>query len=521
MNASPVSGKDRLLGFGAVLALLLFLSSGTAAADAAGPDRDPGDYPIVDTGQTLCYDDIDEIVPPSEGAPYHGQDAQYDGRQPSYVDNGDGTVTDLVTGLMWQQDHGTTYTFDEAVANAETFELAGYDDWRLPSIKELYSLIDFSGIDPSGWNGNDPSELTPFIDTAYFGFEYGDPDSRRIIDAQYWSSTEYDGTTIAGAETAFGVNFADGRIKGYPSEPVGPPGQQFEKESYVRHVRGNPEYGENLLVDNGDGTITDTATALMWMQDDSGVGYDWEDALDYAESLFYAGHNDWRLPNAKELQSIVDYTRGPQSSGTAAIDPLFNVTPITDEGGGTNYPFYWTSTTHASWVDPPGEWGAYVAFGEALGYMPPTGELMDVHGAGAQRSDPKSGDPANWPDGHGPQGDVVRIYNYVRCVRDTGGTGVDGESHSSVSLTPSPNPFSDSTVLSLRLPDGGASATCVIYDVGGRVVTTLTETADPGGNARFEWDGTSRDGDRVATGIYFASVETPTIESRARLVMLR
>jgi hypothetical protein len=43
---------------------------------------------------------------------------------------------------------------------------------------------------------------------------------------------------------------------------------------------------------------------------------------------------------------------------------------------------------------------------------------MDVHGAGAQRSDPKNGDPGDYPYGHGPQGDVVRIYNYVRCVRD-------------------------------------------------------------------------------------------------------
>ncbi len=42
---------------------------------------------------------------------------------------------------------------------------------------------------------------------------------------------------------------------------------------------------------------------------------------------------------------------------------------------------------------------------------------MDVHGAGAQRSDPKVGDPDNWPEGRGPQGDVIRIYNHVRCVR--------------------------------------------------------------------------------------------------------
>ena len=42
---------------------------------------------------------------------------------------------------------------------------------------------------------------------------------------------------------------------------------------------------------------------------------------------------------------------------------------------------------------------------------------IDVHGAGAQRSDPKEGDPGDYPEGNGPQGDAIRIYNYVRCVR--------------------------------------------------------------------------------------------------------
>ena len=53
-------------------------------------------------------------------------------------------------------------------------------------------------------------------------------------------------------------------------------------------------------------------------------------------------------------------------------------------------------------------------------FPPGRGEfhLLDVHGAGAQRSDPKAGDPAAFPHGRGPQGDVIRIYNYVRCVRD-------------------------------------------------------------------------------------------------------
>jgi hypothetical protein len=48
------------------------------------------------------------------------------------------------------------------------------------------------------------------------------------------------------------------------------------------------------------------------------------------------------------------------------------------------------------------------------------GQWMDVHGAGAQRSDPKVGDTADWPQGHGPQGDAIRIENFVRLVRDAG-----------------------------------------------------------------------------------------------------
>ena len=58
----------------------------------------------------------------------------------------------------------------------------------------------------------------------------------------------------------------------------------------------------------------------------------------------------------------------------------------------------------------------YVAFGEAQGKMNNT--LMDVHGAGCQRSDPKSGNAGEYPQFFGPQGDVRYVYNYVRCVRN-------------------------------------------------------------------------------------------------------
>ena len=360
-------------------------------------------YVIVDTGQNICFDNSQEISCPNSGETYYGQDAQYFGNHPSYQNNGDGTITDLNTGLMWQKDPGDKITYNEAVSGVDSFNLAGYSDWRLPSIKELYSLIDFRGTYPSA---GVTSGMTPFIDTDYFDFEYGNPDAGdRIIDSQWTTSSVYESTVMNDQEGFFGVNFADGRIKCYPTSD--------HKLYFTIYVRGN-SYGLNDFIDNGDGTVTDVSTGLMWQKNDNGEGVLWEDALVYSENLELEGYTDWRLPNAKELQSIVDYTRCPDTTDSAAINPIFEISSITNEGGEKDYPFYWTSTTHISYPNN-GEAAVYIAFGRALGYW--SGQWTDVHGAGAQRSDPKTGNPDDYPHGRGPQGDAVRIYNYVRCVR--------------------------------------------------------------------------------------------------------
>ena len=270
-------------------------------------------YAIVDTGQTACYDDSDELVNyPAHGEVFYGQDAQYDGSQPSYTDNGDGTVTDNVTGLMWQQrpdtdgdgdiDAADKLTYTEAVAGAIAITLGGNSDWRLPTIKELYSLSDFSGVDPSGYEGDDTAGLVPFIDTTYFDFAYGDTSAgERIIDSQYASSNLYVDERAGGL--LFGVNFADGRIKGYGLTLFG-----FDKTFFVIYVRGNTDYGENDFADNGDGTIIDIATGLMWAQDDSGSdspdGLDWEEALAWVKEK-NAEKNDKCLPHIY-MQQIKD-----------------------------------------------------------------------------------------------------------------------------------------------------------------------------------------------------------------------
>ncbi len=399
-----------------------------AAAGGAGLESScyAADYPIVDTRQERSYDNSREVAYPKSGQAFFGQDAQYNGNQPSYQDNKDGTITDLVTRLMWQQNPGAKKTYQQAAAGASACRVGGHDDWRLPTIKELYSLILFNGIDPDQ-RSNDPSKLKPFIDTTYFKFQYGNTDrGERIIDSQFATSTKYVSTTMRGNETLFGVNFADGRIKGYP---INHPGRRRGgvKVYYVLYVRDNKGYGKNAYKDNGDSTVTDRATGLTWMKVDSGhlkAGQNkdgklnWEQALKWAEDLEYAGHSDWRLPNIKELQSIVDYSRSPDTTQSAAIDHVFSVTPIRDAQGKINYPFYWSGTTHVRGYG--GAAAAYVAFGRSQGWMSDFRgryNLLDVHGAGSQRSDPKAGDPSRYPRGRGPQGDVINIYNFVRPVR--------------------------------------------------------------------------------------------------------
>ncbi len=387
-------------------------------------------YSIVDTDQTVCYNSSTGSTETCSS----GTDADYSGNQPSYTLNSNGlTVTDNVTGLVWTQstdingdsvvDYDDKLSQSDAVSYCDTLILSGRSDWRLPNIKEAYSLILFSGEDASSYSGTDTSGLVLFIDDNYFDRAFGEPDPSipevqrdRIIDGQYASTTLYTSTTMNNNDTMFGVNYVDGRIKGYPT---------LTKEYYVRCVAGNTSYGVNDFTDNSDSTVSDNATGLMWQQDDTS-STDWEDAISTCEAATTASYTDWRLPNVKELQSIVDYSLSPDINSTAAIDPVFNATSFTNEEGITDWAYYWASTTHVDY-NGDGSNATYVSFGRALGYM--FSSILDVHGAGSQRSNDKldvSTEPgaSSATDGNGlfyykgPQGDILREDNKVRCVRD-------------------------------------------------------------------------------------------------------
>ena len=385
-----------------ILCLIFLLSSCLSIKKKDNKPNNDIHFVLSDTGQNKFYNNEGDIIDrPNEDQEYYGQDAQYIGIASAFKDNEDGTITDLNTGLMWQKTPDfNRHNFYDAFDYVDNLEIGGHTDWRMPTIKELYSLLNSNGeLFPE-----DLDKSKPYIDTDYFDFEY---EKRMPFAGQYWSSTKYVKGPIQNIqiEGAFGFNFADGHIKAYET------GLYYNGEDgvrnpgcFVRAVRGKENvYGVNEFVNNGDGTITDKATSLMWQKVDDGNTYNWKDALNYAKKSELANYNDWRLPNTKELQSIVDYDK---KTIPAINENFFECT--------NNDSWFWTSTTQGDFKYT----ACYIAFGKAYSKdNSDATEYYDWHGAGAQRSDPKSGKIEDYLMESINAADSIRINNYVRLVR--------------------------------------------------------------------------------------------------------
>ena len=144
---------------------------------------------VPKTGQTMSYragDDGDYglgVLPEIEPtAGVEGAYTVYGWGGTRFTDNGDGTVTDNLTGLMWttNANHGAVL-WDAAIDYCNSYSLAGYDDWRLPNINELHSLIDLSQSDPALPVGH------PFTG---------------VLSEGYWSSTTSEGFPDLAWETS-------------------------------------------------------------------------------------------------------------------------------------------------------------------------------------------------------------------------------------------------------------------------------------------------------------------------------
>jgi len=181
------------------------------------PELTCGTRGLLKTGQTTCYDTGGSVIP-CAGT---GQDGELQkGALFSYTDNGNGTITDTVTGLMWEKlcdqdppgatcasDHDvdTTYTWTNAftkVANLNTANFAGYNDWRLPNRRELESLVNAENYNPAVNTAFDTSCSAPCALTACSCTQSTNPLTR------YWSSTG----TSSGGGNAWYVGFYDGDL---------------------------------------------------------------------------------------------------------------------------------------------------------------------------------------------------------------------------------------------------------------------------------------------------------------------
>jgi len=280
-------------------------------------------FPFPDTGQTECYNiDLDgQIQCPQPGSEFYGQDAQYAGLARSYTKLGNGGVElpdtatqasgwimtrDNVTNRIWEiktnANKNDKYNWNNAqnvfIAQMNQQNHGGFSDWRLPTARELASLVNFSIPYPG-----------PTIDTDWFPLTGAD---------YYWTSTPWGTST----NSVFTVYFAGASISNKP----------ISDTYYVRAVRGS-QFDRKALSDNGDGTVTDPNTGLMWQKENPfKKQIMWQQALAYAEDLELAGYPDWRLPDINELQTLVDYSRY-----YPAIDPL-----LADDTEGK----YWSSTTY-------------------------------------------------------------------------------------------------------------------------------------------------------------------------------
>jgi hypothetical protein len=318
-----------------------FMFDGQTGAEISGDiitlhfiDGLRGDDDITANGQIF---DQGGPVTISNGVPASGQTVSYafgdDGHiqsgiewpAPRFTGNGDGTVTDNLTGLMWLMDGGCIgnnwYALSATLANFNSasgsynclgWYAGSYSDWRLPNVKELESLINYGASNSAAW-----------LNSAGF---------KNVTPNYYWSSTTDQGKT----SKAWSVLMSDGReisnLKSYSYHimPVrtAASGNPYELPktgqtvSYAPgddgYLRSGIEWPGPRFTDNGDGTVTDDLTGLTWLKDGGCLRKNWSYALQAIEDinanpgnyncLEYAGnYSDWRLPNVKELESLINY----------------------------------------------------------------------------------------------------------------------------------------------------------------------------------------------------------------------
>jgi|APEBP8051072266_1049373.scaffolds.fasta_scaffold01701_1 hypothetical protein len=248
---------------------------------------------LPDTGQERSFTDI------------YGEDSDFSHYPPTYVDPGDGTIIDTVTGLQWQKMDGGEMTYNDAITYCDSLTIAGYSDWRLPSPIEAFSLQYFDRTNPA-------------INTTYF----------TKTGAEYW----WTNTRQYGDDNKIWVTNAGGGIGNHPmGETRSAGGDKNFHTRAVRTIHIEKTHSPRFIIHN-NGTVTDNLTLLQWTSVPHIQALTWNDALLFAQECNVASYTDWRLPNIKELQSL----HNPSSVNPAVFSPYFP---------SINISTFWSSTT--------------------------------------------------------------------------------------------------------------------------------------------------------------------------------
>ena len=274
---------------------------------------------VLCTGQTKCSDGESIIDCPLEGEALYGQDANYVSKKscvPNVFTKGENEqiteVHDETTGLWWLF-IGSAAEYENADAYCNNYG----DQWRLPTPKELMSLLNSDASYPSARQA-----YIPMDDGTHF----------------YWSNTSPAASFGEGAgDNVLVLDFGMGMLQ-YSPKTNGNTSVRFAC------VNGD-EYGAigeySIQTVGDDEIVRDSSTNLIW-QKDYEVNKTWEEALSYCENLNYAGYSDWRLPNRNELVSLVDYsntTGDPVSSfpGMPASENFWTSTFVMEYGGANGF----------------------------------------------------------------------------------------------------------------------------------------------------------------------------------------
>jgi hypothetical protein len=325
---------------------------------------------FVGLGSGICY------TPLSERYVYavRGGASKIFGKSETsrFKDNGDGTISDSLTGLMWQKDENERMDWYSALKACGELKAGGHSDWRMPNIKELNTILNLNYND--GWwyykgffpaNGLKPPLLHYFSSTPYEGIYVWVTNFCFGYDGYYASKTA---TLLFRAvrnieqpsfkqEQTF--KFPDsGMKKCYDDEGsiIATPkkGKRFygQDGSYVMHPLSFSKFTEN-----GVEMVKDNNTGLIWEINFSGNRYTWEEAREYVQCLnkcAHGGFRDWRLPNREELRSIVDY-----NGDIPAADKKYFPDVLPE--------FYWSGDSNNK--EPLFAWGVYFAYGCAICYL--------------------------------------------------------------------------------------------------------------------------------------------------------